>query len=118
MKLKRLEVPSHWVFDPSDGPTIPARVGRPGWYGDRLTQTSWVELESGEAYPESWKMFCYSLKLAQHRALHPREREAIRELQRMGSCPKALSELLQFDTEADQIRETGRATRKFFLKRG
>lgn len=118
MKLKRLDVPSHWCWDLDDAFAREPTVGRPGWYGDRLTRTSWVELDNGSCFWEKWLTFAYSLKLAMHQDLHPREREAILELQRIGSCPRALSELLNTDREKQQIRDTGRDARLFFLKKG
>jgi hypothetical protein len=121
MKIKRLSLEGSWYFI---GPEelnryqkTHTRIGSEGWYYDRASGISWVELDDGSAYVTSSDDFLFKLKLQSPVRLTPRERHAIQELCAMGSCPKELSARLSEDNYAIQLRNTVRGTKRFFLGR-
>lgn len=86
-------------------PSIPPRFNRNGWYYDRLTKEAWLEID-GEAWSYYPETFLYALSLLNHRALLPKEAEAISLLIQAKLCPKSLVDMYRTDWDIKSFRAT------------
>ena len=117
MKLKRLDsilknhheddIRKHWENHPES--KIDPIIGKDGFYFDRVTGKVWNE-QAGMAWIGKRNQFEYNLSLLFNRRLSPRERRAILELRRMGSCPAELLERLRLDDDTKMLRQIRLAT--------
>jgi len=103
-------IDEEWGVEGNRFPEIQPIINRDGWYYDRRRHLEWFEYR-GQAFSISkdGAQFRYELQLANAHRLTQREREAYREVLRLGTAPKAvrtaLASLLGSDYELRVLRD-------------
>lgn len=122
MTLKTLPLES-WMQDDEElaevlesdrYPPCRVSVGRPGIYLEG--PLCWFELDAQRAYAYPREDFTYKLRLLDASKLNERQVQALQQIVQQGLATKQQRQLLRDCRDSAEIRNTGRDSRKTFLR--